>query len=97
MSPTKDLILFTMDGCPYCVELKEMLKKENIDYHERDIDVHREEYDYFCEIVGNEYVPAFMIVEDIESDSPKPNFYAPERDFMVLDEAVGIIKESISI
>ena len=89
----KIAIVFTMKGCPYCVELKEMLDDSNIDYVNRDIDEYSEEYDMFSEVVGNEYVPALMLIENPEND-PKSHLYAPERDFNELEEAVKIIKES---
>ena len=88
----KIAIVFTMKGCPYCVELKEMLDNSNIDYINRDIDEYSEEYDMFSEVVGNEYVPALMLIENPEND-PKSHLYAPERDFNELEEAVNIIKE----
>jgi hypothetical protein len=81
-----------MDGCPYCVQMKEQLRESNIDFVERDIDEHKDEYDMFVEITENEFVPAFMIVESPD-DSPKSYLFAPERDFDEIDEGVNIIKE----
>ena len=43
-------VLFTMKGCPFCVELKEMLDKENIPYVDRDIHEYEEEYELFVEV-----------------------------------------------
>lgn len=88
----KLLILFTMKGCPFCVMMKEQLEKENIEFYERDIDEHSDEYDMFVEITENEYVPAFMIVE---SPNEKPNtlLFAPERDFNEIEDGVKIIRE----
>jgi len=88
----KLVILFTMDGCPYCVQMKEQLRESNIDFVERDIDEHKDEYDMFVEITENEFVPAFMIVESPD-DSPKSYLFAPERDFDEIEEGVNIIKE----
>jgi glutaredoxin len=88
----KIAIIYTMKGCPYCVELKEMLDDSNIEYINRDIDEYNEEYDMFSEVVGNEYVPSLMLIENPE-DSPKVHLYAPERDYNELEDAVKIIKE----
>jgi len=88
----KIAIIYTMKGCPYCVELKEMLDNSNIEYINRDIDEYNEEYDMFSEVVGNEYVPALMLIENPE-DSSKVHLYAPERDYNELEDAVKIIKE----
>ena len=91
----KVVILFTMESCPYCHMLKEMLDKENITYYDRDINEHKEEYDMFVEATQNEFVPAFMLIESPESDEPSTNLYAPERDFDDLEDGVNIIKEFV--
>jgi len=90
----KYLILFTMKGCPYCDNLKTKLNEESIEYVERDIDEYSEEYDLFVEVTQNEYVPAFMIIEDLEN-KPKSMLFAPERDFNTLDEGIELIKKQI--
>jgi glutaredoxin len=89
----KVVILFTMESCPYCHMLKEMLDKENITYYDRDIHKHKEEYDMFVEATQNEFVPVFMLIESPESEEPSTNLYAPERDFDDLEDGVTIIKE----
>ena len=45
----KDLsvVVYTMKGCPFCTDFKEMLVKENIEFFDRDIDEYKEEYDLF--------------------------------------------------
>ena len=89
----KLVILFTMEGCPYCVQMKDQLKESNIKFVERDIDEHKDEYDMFVEITENEYVPAFMIVESPDTDDHKSYLFAPERDYNEIEEGVAIIKE----
>lgn len=88
----KVVVLFTMKDCPYCVELKEMLVNEGIEYIDRDIDIYEEEYRLFVEITENEYVPSFMLIESPEMD-PISELYAPERDFDELEQGLNIIKE----
>ena len=72
----KIAVIFTMKGCPHCIILKEMLEKDEIDYIDRDINDYEEEYDMFVEATGNDFVPAFMIVdtetEDAKRDNKKP-------------------------
>jgi glutaredoxin len=89
----KLLFVFTMDGCPYCVQMKDQLKESGIDFVERDIEEHKDEYDMFVEITENEFVPAFMIVESPDTDDHKSYLYAPERDYNEIEEGVAIIKE----
>ena len=87
----KVAVIFTMKGCPFCDMLKDMLTEAEIPFINRDIDDYKEEYDMFSEVVGNEYVPALMLIETPE-ESPKSELYAPERDYNDLEEAVQIIK-----
>ena len=89
----KLVILFTMEGCPYCVQMKDQLTESNINFVERDIEEHKDEYDMFVEITENEFVPAFMIVESPDTDDHKSYLYAPERDYNEIEEGVAIIKE----
>lgn len=89
----KLVILFTMEGCPYCVQMKDQLTESNINFVERDIDEHKDEYDMFVEITENEFVPAFMIVESPDTDDHKSYLFAPERDYNEIEEGVAIIKE----
>jgi glutaredoxin len=88
----KLLILFTMEGCPFCVMMKDKLTENNIEYFERDIDKYNDEYEMFVEITQNEMVPAFMVVENPDKN-PKSHLYAPEYNFDSIDEGIGIIKE----
>jgi glutaredoxin len=92
----KLVVLFTMKSCPHCGEIKEMLKEENIPFVDRDIDDYEEEYELFVEATGNEFVPAFMLIEDPE-ESPKTRLLAPGRDFDELEEGVNIIREFYEI
>jgi glutaredoxin len=89
----KIAVIFTMKGCPHCVILKEMLEDENIDYVDRDIYEFEEEYNMFVEATGSDYVPAFMLVEDFESETPTTGLFAPDRDFEDIDHGLKIIKE----
>jgi len=90
----KIAVLFTMKGCPYCVELKEMLEKEEVPYVDRDIHKYEDEYDLFVEVTGNEYVPAFILIESPEND-PITELFAPDRDFQDINEGFEIIKNFV--
>lgn len=89
----KQIILFTMKGCPWCEEMKKSLNENNIDFTDRDINQYEDEYKLFVEITENDFVPAFMIIED-PKDLSKTKLYAPERDFEGIEQGVNIIKES---
>ena len=91
----KVVVLFTMKSCPFCVELKEMLDKSNIQFVDRDIDDYEEEYNMFVNITENDYVPAFMLIEDPETEEPLTELFAPDRDFDDINEGFEIIKSFI--
>jgi len=85
-----NVIVYTMQGCPFCVEFKELLQKEGIDFFDRDIDKNKEEYDLFVEITKNDMVPSLLIIEGDE-DKHESFLYAPETNYDELTEAVQII------
>ena len=89
----KDLnvIVYTMKGCPFCVDFKEMLTKEGIEFFDRDIDEYVDEYELFTEVTDNDMIPALLIIEG--NDEKHESFlYAPERNYNELSEAVTIIQ-----
>jgi glutaredoxin len=88
----KLVIVYTMKGCPHCVDFKKMLDENGIEFYNRDIDEYSEEFDMFVEITKKEYVPAFMLVDESE-DEPIPMLFAPEVDFNELEEGLTIIKK----
>lgn len=86
------VVVFTMEGCPYCSDFKNMLESKNIEFVERDIDLHESEYDMFVKITGNEMVPSLLIIEGDEKKH-ESFLYAPERDYNELTEAVVLIEK----
>jgi glutaredoxin len=89
----KIAVVFTMKSCPHCHDFKKMLDEAEIDFIDRDIEEYEEEYDMFVEATGNDFVPAFMLIENPESENPNTNLYAPDRDFEDVDKGLEIIKE----
>lgn len=89
----KVAVVFTMKSCPFCQMLKENLDKEGIEYVDRDIHEHEDEYNMFVDITGNDYVPAFMLIENPDSEQPLTELFAPDRDFDNIDEGAEIIRE----
>lgn len=85
------VIVYTMKGCPYCVDFKKMLDETKIEFFERDIDEFSDEYDLFSKINNNEMIPAVLIIET-ENGEHTAYQYVPERDFHELTEAVAIIE-----
>lgn len=90
----KDLsvIVYTMKGCPFCTDFKEMLVKEEIDFFDRDIEVHEDEYNVFVEVTENDMIPALLIIES-DNEEHESFLYAPDRNYNDLTEAVDIIQK----
>jgi glutaredoxin len=88
----KQLVVFTMEGCPHCQDFKKILSESNVEFINRDIHEHSDEYQMFVK-VKNDLVPAFMIVDD--EDTSKSSLFAPDQDYRTLEEALNIIKEKI--
>lgn len=88
----KQIVVFSMQGCPHCQEFKKMLSESKLEFVNRDIHEYQEEYQMFSS-VKNDLVPAFMIVDG--EDTTKSGLYAPDQDYTTLDEALNIIKGQI--
>jgi glutaredoxin len=88
----KQVVVFTMEGCPHCQEFKKILSENKVEYIDRDIQEHSDEYQMFSK-VKNDLVPAFMIVDG--DDTSKSGLFAPDQDYQTLEEALNIIKERI--
>ena len=89
-----NIIVYTMKGCPFCIDFKEMLVNENIEFFDRDIDEYKSEYDLFVEVTDNDMIPALLIIEG-DGNNHKSFLYAPERNYNELSEAVTIIQGHI--
>jgi glutaredoxin len=89
----KDLsvVVYTMKGCPFCEQFKDLLTTEGIEFFDRDIDQYKEEYDLFSKITENDMIPALLIIEG-EGDDHESFLYVPDKDYYELTEAVDIIR-----
>ena len=82
-----------MKGCPFCTSIKEELKKNNIEYLERDIHENESEYDKFVELTENEFIPAMMLLTIDENEKTSNiKLLAPDRDFQDIYEGVEMVK-----
>ena len=89
----KVTVLFTMNGCPFCMSIKEEFKKNNVDYIERDIHQNEDEYNQFVELTQNEFVPSMMLLTiDENENTSNIKLLAPERDFQDIYEGVEMVK-----
>ena len=98
----KHLVVFTMKGCPHCGDFKTMLEENNITFYEHDIDEHNEEYEMFVQITENEFVPAFMVIEEGGNGCSKREvfalMFASKKAFIsTLPVAVPLIYNALAI
>jgi glutaredoxin len=88
----KQVVLYSMKGCPFCDQMKDLLKESDVDYIERDIDEYEREYDTFVEATGNDFIPAFMLIEHEGEKVKDVKLMAPDRDFDDIHEALEKVK-----
>ena len=88
----KELVVFSMQSCPFCQIMKDKLVENNIPFINMDITEHEEEYQMFIELVdGNEFVPALMIIDE-ENPEQRILPLAPDRDFKTIEEGIEKVK-----
>lgn len=78
--------IYTMNDCPYCAELKELLESENIEYRNVDIDLpeNQEEFQQIIEASKAEEVPIVRIEKQL---------FVPNVSFTSIKEAVELTKK----
>ena len=78
-----EVILFTMEGCPHCTQLKKILNERKISFIEKDVDKNKEIYDNFSKIVKSDYLPAALIGKKA---------FIPDQSFKTMDQAGRLIE-----
>lgn len=86
------VLLFTLDGCGHCKNLKERLNNESLPFTEVEVNKNQELWNKIVDQTKNQYLPAFYIKQD---DTNRGPFFCPEKDFKNDDEAVELIKKYI--
>jgi glutaredoxin len=83
------IIVFTLNGCGHCVELKQKLNEESITYTEIEISNNKNIWDQVVNQTGHNSLPTVFI--SMEEGDNGPVFVAG-RDFQGKDEIVKTIK-----
>lgn len=92
----KKIVLFTMDGCPHCKHLKEILEKKQLEFIEKNINENDDEYQkLIVEQTNNEYLPAFLFIELEDKKgtggyNPVLKTITPDDDFDSIEEAADL-------
>ena len=81
--------VYTMEGCPYCDKIKGLLKDDDIEFKEIDINDKRYklEFNKIMEISGADSVPIVIV---------KKKILIPEKSFMTIEEGFDIIKKLLN-
>lgn len=87
-----EVIVFTLDGCIHCVELKKELKNLNIEYKEIEVGENKEIWDSVVEQTGHNSLPSVYIRLNGGDEGP---IFVPERDYQDRDELIEKIKRYI--
>ena len=84
---SKKVLIFTMEGCPWCTKLKEQLDDAGIEYVARDVDEYSTMYDKFVKITDSELLPALLIGKQA---------LVPQKSFNTIDEAVSTVQDLLT-
>lgn len=78
--------IYSIDGCPYCEELKELLTKENVEFIDVNVDKTENESEYkaIYEVAKSDDVPLIRVGKRL---------LVPHVSFMSIQEAVDLIKQ----
>jgi glutaredoxin len=88
----KTIVVFTLNGCVHCAELKKKLSDLSIPFHDIEITKNRELWNKIIAQIGHDILPTVYIQED---DVGNGLVYTPGRDFQSNDEMIEIIKRNI--
>ena len=79
----KEIIIYTMDSCPYCKEIKDLLKEKNIKFTEKDRAEFTGEWFRVVQLTGIPMFPTFTVDGE---------YFVPTRDFRNSNEAANIME-----
>jgi glutaredoxin len=86
------IVIFTLNGCEYCEDLKQHLNNLKIEFVELEINEHSEVWDEVVNQTGYNLLPSIFISNEDTDDGP---IFVPERDFKSREECLNIIQQYI--
>ena len=85
-----EIVLFTLNGCGHCQDLKKLLDDENIDYTDLEVIENSDIWEDVVKKTSNEFVPTIFININRTNEGP---ILIPDKDFHSSEEALKIIKK----
>jgi glutaredoxin 3 len=78
--------IYSIENCPYCTELKEILTKEGIEFTDVNVNLpeNEKEYDQIHEVTKSEEVPIVMVGKQL---------LVPNVSFQSIREAADLTKK----
>jgi glutaredoxin len=77
------ILIFTLNGCGYCVNLKNYFKENSIPFTEVEINSNREIWTQVIEQTGKNLLPTVFIKKESSDNGP---VFVPSRDFNTPEE-----------
>ena len=89
---SNSLVLFTMDGCGHCNDLKIALNELQIPFNEIEVNQNKNVWDQVVEQTKENVVPTIYISKE---NTDEGIVFIPGKDFNNRDEGIEIIKKYI--
>ena len=86
---SSDIVIFTLNGCSHCKNLKNRLNELNIPFIDVEIGQNQKLWDQVVEQTGHNVLPTVFIKKENTEEGP---VYVPGRDYETEDEIVEILK-----
>jgi glutaredoxin len=86
---SNSIIIFTLNGCLHCKNLKNRLNELNIPFIDVEIGQNQKLWDQVVEQTGHNVLPTVFIKKENTEEGP---VFVPGRDYESEDEIVEILK-----
>jgi glutaredoxin len=86
---SNQIVVFTLEGCRFCIDLKKELKKSEINFTEIEVSNNHEIWNKVIEQTGLNLLPTVYVNKEGTDEGP---VYVPTRDFNSPNEIIKIIK-----
>jgi glutaredoxin len=86
------VLVFTLNGCGHCVDLKKELTQREIPFIEIEVSNNQKIWDQVVNQTGHNILPTIFIKRENTDDGL---VYVPGKDFHNTEEAVEIVKKYV--